>query len=67
MNTNRQSSRGEKTLARFRNRLPGRLSRLLIMAALACNAFGQTLTTLHSFGGVPRDGVAPVGGVVIEP
>jgi hypothetical protein len=67
MYTNNQSSRGEKTASRFRKSLPGRLSLLLVTAALACNAFGQTLTTLHSFGGVPRDGIAPVGGVVIDP
>jgi hypothetical protein len=66
MKTSNQFSHGEKTVSRFRKSMSGRLSLLLVMAALACNAFGQTLTTLHSFGGVPGYGVAPTGGVVMD-
>jgi uncharacterized repeat protein (TIGR03803 family) len=66
MNTNNQSSCGGKTVLRLRKGLSGHLSLVLVTATLTCNAFGQTLTTLHSFGGVPRDGIAPVGGVVID-
>src|SRR5450755_1705269 len=51
MKTSNQFNHGEKTVSRFRKSMSGRLSLLLVMAALAYNAFGQTLTTLHSFGG----------------
>src|SRR5690242_20751968 len=39
---------------------------LLALAVSAASAFGQTLTTLYSFGAVPGDGVAPGSGVVAD-
>jgi uncharacterized repeat protein (TIGR03803 family) len=43
-----------------------RFSLMLILSMMACNAFGQTFSTLYNFGAVPHDGAAPGSGVVID-
>ncbi len=39
---------------------------LVALASPACHAFGQTLTTLHSFRATPNDGQSPGSGVIAD-
>ena len=39
---------------------------LITLVSPACHAFGQTLTTLHSFRATPNDGQAPASGVIVD-
>jgi hypothetical protein len=66
MNRNHHHSHCKPLISRLRRVLPGQFALLLIMATLSCHAFGQTLTTLYSFGSVPHDGLFPGSGVIID-
>ncbi len=64
MNT---SSRVNQTAAQSPiHRLALRASFMLVMSLFACNAFGQTLTTLYNFGAFFNDATAPGSGVIID-
>jgi uncharacterized repeat protein (TIGR03803 family) len=66
MNRNNQSSPRCAGISQYGKMFPMRLPLLLILAMLACNAFGQTLTTLYSFGAAKLDGQAPGSGVILD-
>jgi uncharacterized repeat protein (TIGR03803 family) len=66
MNSNHHYSLRKALISRFQRVLPVRLALLLILVTLACHAFGQTLTTLYSFGSAPHDGLFPGSGVIID-
>ncbi len=54
-------------ISQFRSGPPVRVSLLLlVIGMLMSSAFGQTFTSLYSFGAVPGDGVAPGSGVVVD-
>jgi hypothetical protein len=59
MNSNHVYSPRKALGSRFRRAFPVRRALLVILVTLACHAFGQTLTTLYSFGSAPHDGVFP--------
>jgi uncharacterized repeat protein (TIGR03803 family) len=59
------TSRGA-VISQLQKIFPVRLSLLLVLATLAGNAFGQTLTTLYSFGTAPHDGVAPGARLIVD-
>ncbi|HEX4425919.1 MAG TPA: choice-of-anchor tandem repeat GloVer-containing protein [Terriglobales bacterium] len=66
MNSDRYNTPRKTLVPRFRKIFSGRLVLLVILVTLACQAFGQTLTSLYSFGSAPHDGVFPGSGVAID-
>jgi uncharacterized repeat protein (TIGR03803 family) len=66
MNGTNQFNPYKAVSSRSQTIFPTRLLLLLTLAMLTCNAFGQNLTILHSFGSIRNDGAAPGSGVIID-
>jgi uncharacterized repeat protein (TIGR03803 family) len=66
MNWTNQFSPRKAASSKLQTIFPTRLLLLLTLAMLTCNAFGQNLTILYSFGAIKEDGTAPGSGVIVD-
>jgi hypothetical protein len=66
MNSNHHYTPRKALVSRSRSFISGWLALLVILATLSCHAFGQTLTSLYSFGSAPHDALFPGSGVIVD-